>query len=386
MNNENVISMTGLVFLALIGVAICLTPLSGHAQTATDVVCANCVDRSDLAAKSVSAAKIGNSAVTTDKLAVGAVTTNKIGAGAVSRSKLRSAAVSTGKLADAAVTTEKLADDAVTFEKLAIGAVSAESLMPDAVFFRIRLVRADGTPTENCDALRGALAAITDNGASSRYLISMEPGNYACGTTSVVMKPFVDLRGSGQITTLLTGAVQGFPGGLMVGASNSELSEMTVQNTGTGAGDVAAVRSSNTDDFRIYRVTAIADGTSTFSRGIVILDGTAAVTDSTAIAAGTSINDALAISFGAHVEISGAIIQANTGAGTRRGLQVAQTSSANVRDSVLDGTNFSASVIQSSTVNMAGSQLVTAPEVSAATLKCVYAYNGTYDPLSSTCF
>lgn len=46
--------------------------VSAHAQTATDLECANCVDRSDIAAKAVTGPKIGNSAVTTDKIQAGA--------------------------------------------------------------------------------------------------------------------------------------------------------------------------------------------------------------------------------------------------------------------------------------------------------------------------
>ncbi len=85
---------------------------------ATDVQCAQCVDPSDLASKSVTSGKLGNSAVTTDKIAAGAITVNKIADTAVSRSKLRAGAVSTGKIQDSAVTGAKIAPDAVGMSQI----------------------------------------------------------------------------------------------------------------------------------------------------------------------------------------------------------------------------------------------------------------------------
>jgi hypothetical protein len=85
-------------FLTAGFICLYLFSYSLFAQTATDLECANCVDRSDIAAKAISEAKIGNSAVTTDKIRAGAVTTNKIGAGSVSRSKIRARAITEGKL------------------------------------------------------------------------------------------------------------------------------------------------------------------------------------------------------------------------------------------------------------------------------------------------
>ncbi len=79
-------------FTTLFSLAAVLTAGTVLAQ-ATDVQCDQCVDRSDLAAKSVSSAKLGNSAVT--------------------RSKIRVGAVSTGKIEDEAVTGDKIATDAV---------------------------------------------------------------------------------------------------------------------------------------------------------------------------------------------------------------------------------------------------------------------------------
>ena len=118
-------------FLSLLAVSV--LSIGQALGQATDVQCAQCVDRSDIAAKAVSSAKLGNSAVTTDKIAAGAVTTNKIGANAVSRSRLRAAAVSTGKLQDAAVTTDKIADDAVSSAKIADGSITGPKIAAGAV-------------------------------------------------------------------------------------------------------------------------------------------------------------------------------------------------------------------------------------------------------------
>lgn len=94
-------------------------------------------------------------------------------------------------------------------------------------------VNADGTPIENCTALRGALNAIRDNKASNRYLIKLDAGVYDCEVFTLGTKPYVDLEGSGINTTKITSAVptQSNKPATLYAANNSEIRNLTIENT-----------------------------------------------------------------------------------------------------------------------------------------------------------
>lgn len=83
--------------------------------------------------------------------------------------------------------------------------------------------------------LLNAVAGITDNSWSKRYLIKLDTGVYNVGFASVIMKPYVDIEGSGRDQTLVLGTgVNGFPGGsgplrgVFQGADFSELRDLTI--------------------------------------------------------------------------------------------------------------------------------------------------------------
>ena len=63
------------------------------------------------------------------------------------------------------------------------------------------------TPTTAGTALLNTLNGITDNSATNPYLIKVGPGIYDLGTSSLQMKEYVDIEGSGEKTTKITGAV-----------------------------------------------------------------------------------------------------------------------------------------------------------------------------------
>lgn len=75
-----------------------------------------------------------------------------------------------------------------------------------------------------------ALNAITNASATNPYLVKIMPGVYDIGTSSVQMKEYVDIEGSGENTTWINGSVQS---GVIRGASNAEIRFLTVQCNGT---------------------------------------------------------------------------------------------------------------------------------------------------------
>ena len=102
------------------------------------------------------------------------------------------------------------------------------------------------TPTTAGTALLNTLNGITDNSADNPYLIKIGPGIYDIGTSSLQMKQYVDIEGSGEKTTKITGTVTAVwpPNGTINGASNAELRFLTVENTGVGSVTSALVNSS----------------------------------------------------------------------------------------------------------------------------------------------
>jgi hypothetical protein len=124
------------------------------------------------------------------------------------------------------------------------------------------------TAVTNGNALRAALEGVTDASSSNPYLIKLGPGYYYIGTTSLVMKPFVDIEGSGENATVIEGQVNGAGGGVVNGASNAELRFLTVVHYGGGSYAKAIYIHDSSPS--ITSVTVNASGGSTLTTGIEI--------------------------------------------------------------------------------------------------------------------
>lgn len=88
------------------------------------------------------------------------------------------------------------------------------------------------------DALRAAIAGISDSSAQKRYVVRLSPGNFANGTSVVTMKPFVDLEGSGREVTTVSGTADS---AVVSGASSSEIRDLGVLAASTAAVDWSGV-------------------------------------------------------------------------------------------------------------------------------------------------
>ncbi len=118
----------------------------------------------------------------------------------------------------------------------------------DSRFFEggtLRLVSADGTPTQNGAALELAVANITDASATKPYTVRLAPGTYDVGADGMDLKSFVDLEGAGEGRSIVTGAgindTNPFDGGsfgTIRTADQTALRHITVRNT-SGSGTTA---------------------------------------------------------------------------------------------------------------------------------------------------
>ncbi len=239
------------------------------AQTATDLDCSGCVESGDLA----------NGSIGNRKLQDNSVGDRKIKDGAIGQNKIKDDAIVQGKFKDRAIGARKLKLGAVAAENIQNGAVSAAKLATDAVFGRILVVRNDpADPLGNCDELLAVLADITDNDAGNPYTVVLEPGTYDCGTTSVQMKPFVDLAGSGRGITTVKGQIDSNSLGVVTGANDSELRGMRVEHIGGPDNAVSAVSTGDTN-VKITDLTAVAQNSAGGATGIRVGAGTPVLTN-----------------------------------------------------------------------------------------------------------
>jgi hypothetical protein len=93
-------------------------------------------------------------------------------------------------------------------------------------------------------------------------LIKILPGIYDLGAGSLTMKPFVDIEGSGESTTVITGTNGDTTlGGVVNGASNAEIRFLTVKNSRQASASGTAVAIANKSQSpKITHVTAITSG------------------------------------------------------------------------------------------------------------------------------
>lgn len=109
-----------------------------------------------------------------------------------------------------------------------------------------------------------ALDSIDDASNTRRYLIHVAPGVY---NEQVSMKPYVDVEGSGELTTRITYGGSSSPSdGTVNGTFETELRFITVENT--GGADYAIAIANGSDATRLTHVTAIASGAASTGYGI----------------------------------------------------------------------------------------------------------------------
>jgi hypothetical protein len=136
------------------------------------------------------------------------------------------------------------------------------------------------------NTITDALNSISDNSASSRYLIYVAPGLYA---ETVTMKPFVDIEGAGEIPTKITqtGSSSSLTG-TVIGADNAELRFLTVENTGGNTYATAIYNSSASP--RLTHITATSSGGTTGNIGVSNIIASPRMTNVTAFASGGTNN------------------------------------------------------------------------------------------------
>lgn len=150
---------------------------------------------------------------------------------------------------------------------------------------RTMLVSPKSTGTQSGTELLSALIKITDAAESNPYLIILEPGVYDVGTSSVVTKSWVDIQGAGEKATIIKGSYDHTSYGVVKLTSYVELSNLTVEHTGSGTYSRAIINDG--DNITLDHVTARAPGGASYSKAIYNKSGTVTMHFVTAFAQGS---------------------------------------------------------------------------------------------------
>jgi hypothetical protein len=96
------------------------------------------------------------------------------------------------------------------------------------------VVRGDGSATSNAQGLRDAIAGITTASASSPYLVVVGPGSYDLALNALILKPYVNVMGSGRNATfLISGATAAINSGALQLANEVEVSHLRFTHSST---------------------------------------------------------------------------------------------------------------------------------------------------------
>ena len=145
-------------------------------------------------------------------------------------------------------------------------------------------------------SVNAALASITENNATNRYVIKIAPGTYT-ESNAVVLKDYVDIEGSGEdITTIAcacgsdhdvdTDSTSAAVVAAGPGALHTELRHLSVVNTGADLYSTGIWANAITAAVSFVHVTVIASGGSINSNGMNNRGSSPTITDSTFAATG----------------------------------------------------------------------------------------------------
>ncbi len=160
-----------------------------------------------------------------------------------------------------------IAGTSITVNQLADGAVTPVKI---GFLGKVAIVATSGWDYTNpATAMADYVSWCGTLSAINPCQLKIIPGVYDVGTSPVVMQPYIDIEGSGENTTVITGAVSNASHppskGVVNGASNAEIRVLTARNTGTGT-YVAALLNDGASP-RMTHITATGTG-GTYNYGL----------------------------------------------------------------------------------------------------------------------
>ena len=155
---------------------------------------------------------------------------------------------------------------------------------PQAVYEKVAVVaQGGGDYTDPVTAMNDLSTWCGTPSATNPCLLKIMPGVYDIGANPFQMQNYVDIEGSGEKNTTITGgSTDGIHLGVVMGASNAEIRFLTVNQTG-GGNEVYSILNNLTSP-KITNVTAISSGGAEYTVAIGNHGGSPTMTNVTATA------------------------------------------------------------------------------------------------------
>ena len=235
--------------------------------------------------------------------------------------------------------------------------------------------------------LSTALASITDASASNPYVVRIAPGEYT-ETATVALKTYVAVEGSGQGFTTITcecasDSYDASSATVSAGNIVAEIRHLTINNTG---GDSVSIGVGTEDvvdgSVSMLHVTATGTGGTNNNYGVRNESSSPSMTDVTATGTGGTISYGV-YNYSSSPSMTNVTATA-TGGTNNRGVANNSSSSPSVRSSSIAGDDYSIYNSVTSSAQVADTMLdgtVTA----GGGLTCVGAYDETFAAFDSSC-
>jgi hypothetical protein len=209
-------------------------------------------------------------------------------------------------------------------------------------------------------------------------LLKIMPGRYDIGGSSLQMESYIDIEGSGENVTKITGSVDSLTAGIVNGADNAEIRFLTVENTNTG-NDVNAIYNSGGSP-KITNVTARVTG-GYFGRGIYNNSSNAIINNVTVYVSGSGFSFGIENSSSSPV-INNASVTAS-GSSDGYGMYSYFASKVAITNSRMNGST--ASITTDAKTMVFNSQLVGVVSAPPSTVTCAGVFDASYTFFASTC-
>lgn len=240
---------------------------------------------------------------------------------------------------------------------------------------RTLVVSPGATPTDGGTKLLNAMASITPT-VVSPWLIRLEPGVYDLGSSSLTLKAYINVEGSGeQLTTISSSVTVALPpvSGTVVMTTSTEIRFVTVTNSANSPAVYVPGGATNVQLFR----TSLSVGNGSFGLYNNAASGTVSVTGST-LPAGN-------VGFGLF-NASGTVSVSNSTFIAGNSSLFNNSGVVSVTGSILTGGAYGLANFSIGIVKIGASQLSGGSAPVSGTAQCAASYNGsTMIVLSSSC-
>lgn len=243
------------------------------------------------------------------------------------------------------------------------------------------------------DNIPDALTSITDASANKPYLIVVAPGVYTLASR-IIMKPYVNLSGSGIDTTIVKGSFTGNTSitslaALLSMSDNASVSHMTFENNANGSTRSSVViRARNVvQNVHLRDIKVLLIGART-CQAIFIDNATVGISRVEANAIGCNNSTSLAASRSSHITVNNSRF-VGSGGSYNYGILVGNESDASIRNSYLEGksgVDFGFGISGDATARVSNSSIVGGVAAAGAgTFSCIFTDDGQGNGLSSNC-